>query len=186
MSSPSGHLRPISYAVLAMVGQRGGSGPELAEGAGRAAELFWAGGASQMYAELRRLTRLGYLSERREPAKTRPRTVYHLTATGRRAIGRWLAEPSRYPRVQHEAGLRVAAADLGDERAVVASLRALRDDLPRLEGLVGEIEARAAMFPHRARYLRLEMSLARKMIRAHREWVDEVERELGEPHADGQ
>ena len=163
-----------------MVGRGGGSGPELAQQAGRAAELFWAGGASQMYSELRRLTRLGYLRERREPAKTRPRTVYALTGAGRGAMRRWLAEPSRYPRVQHEAGVRVAAADLGDAHAVVESLRALRADLPRLEGLVGEIEARAAKFPHRARYLRLEMSLARRLITAHREWVDEVERELGE------
>jgi len=162
-----------------MVGRGGGSGPDLAEGARRGAPLFWTGGASQLYAELRRLTRLGYLAARTEPAKTRPRTVYSLTAKGLETFRAWLAEPSEYPRIQHEAGVRLAAADLGDEDTVVQSLRALREGLPDLERLADEIEERATMFPHRARYIILELSLARRLIQAHRDWVDEVERELG-------
>lgn len=181
-SSPrSDDLRSFSYVVLAMVGRGGGSGPELAEQAGRAAPIFWTGGASQMYAELRRLARLGYLHAEKTPARTRHRTTYHLTQAGRDAIRDWIGRPSSYPRIQHEAGVRVAAADLGDDGALLESLRALRAQLPRLEQLVAEVEQRAARYPHRARYLRLEMSLGRRLINAHHDWIDEVEQTLGGP-----
>jgi hypothetical protein len=32
--------------------------------------------------------------------------------------------------------------------------------------------------PHRERYLRLNHALARKLVEAHREWLDEVEKAL--------
>jgi hypothetical protein len=107
-----------------------------------------------------------------------PPTVCSLTPKGPSAIRTWLARPSEYPRIQHAAGVRLAAADLGDERAVVESLRALRDGLPELERLGDEIEERASMSAHRARYIILELSLARRLIQAHRDWVDAVEHTL--------
>jgi hypothetical protein len=68
----------------------------------------------------RRLTDDGYLSTRAEPAKTRPRTIYELTDKGHEAIRAWLAEPSVFPRIQHEAAIRLYASDLGDTAAVLA------------------------------------------------------------------
>ena len=41
---------------------------------------------SQYYAEPKRLARLGYLSARKEPGKTRERTHYTLTAKGLDAL----------------------------------------------------------------------------------------------------
>jgi hypothetical protein len=43
------------------------------------------------------------------------------------------------------------------------------------------MEAARPAFPHRERYLRLEHSLARRLLQAHLDWIDEVERELGVP-----
>ena len=40
-------------------------------------------------------------------------------------------------------------------------------------------EETAKTLPHRERYLRLVHSLGRRLLRAHEEWADEVERELG-------
>jgi hypothetical protein len=37
----------------------------------------------------------------------------------------------------------------------------------------------APTLPHRERYLRLNHRLARKLVVAHLEWLDEVELELG-------
>jgi hypothetical protein len=37
----------------------------------------------------------------------------------------------------------------------------------------------AAMRPHRERYLLLTQSLGRRLVRTYRDWIDEVERELG-------
>jgi hypothetical protein len=92
---------------------------------------------------------------------------------------RWLAEPSSYPRLQHEAAIRLFASDPGDADDVVRSLRALRDDLPRIEALCDLYEERARSIPHRTRAIVLELSLARRLVRAHREWIADVERELG-------
>ena len=47
--------------------------------------LDWAG-ESQYYVEPKRLARLGYLEARKEPGKTRERTVYTLTDKGLEAL----------------------------------------------------------------------------------------------------
>jgi DNA-binding PadR family transcriptional regulator len=144
-----------------------------------AAPLFWSGGASHVLREARRLADDGYLRARTEPAKTRPRTVYEMTDKGLEAFREWLAAPSGYPRIQHEAAIRLFASDLGDIAAVVASLRALREELPRLEQVCDMYEERAQAIPHRTKAIVLELSLARRIIQAHRDWIDDVERELG-------
>ena len=40
-------------------------------------------------------------------------------------------------------------------------------------------EEAAATVPHREKYLLINHRLARRLVAAHREWIDEVERELG-------
>jgi DNA-binding PadR family transcriptional regulator len=176
----SSELSPISYTVMSLVGRNGASGPELVEMATGGGALFWTGAASHVLRVARRLAGDGYLRTRTEPAKTRPRTVYELAPKGRRAFRAWLAEPSTYPRIQHEAAVRLFASDLGDIEAVLRSLRALREDLPRLEALCDMFEERAQAIPHRTRTTVVELSLARRLIQAHRDWLDEVEREFGE------
>jgi hypothetical protein len=37
----------------------------------------------------------------------------------------------------------------------------------------------SATLPHREKYLRINHRLARRLIAAHREWIADVERELG-------
>jgi len=175
----STELSPISYAVMSLVGRDGASGPELVEMATGAAPLFWTGASTHVLRVARRLAEAGYLSARTEPAKTRPRTVYELTDKGLGALRDWLAAPSSYPRIQHEAAVRLFASDLGDLEAVLGSLRALRDDLPRLEALCDMFEERAQAIPHRTTAIRLELSLVRRLLHAHRDWIDDVERELG-------
>jgi PadR family transcriptional regulator, regulatory protein AphA len=164
---------------MALVGRGGASGPELVEMATGAAPLFWTGGGSHVLREARRLADDGYLATRLEPAKTRPRTVFELTEKGHRAMREWLATPSAYPRIQHEAAIRLFASDLGNTETVVESLRALREQLPQLEALCDLYEERAQAIPHRTKAIVLELSLARRLIQAHRDWIDEVERELG-------
>lgn len=81
--------------------------------------------------------------------------------------------------MQHEGALRVVAGDYADDAALLASLGALRADLDELEVLLAEPRRHAHELPHRTRYLRLVDSLGRRMIEAQREWLAEVEAELG-------
>jgi PadR family transcriptional regulator AphA len=174
----SNRLTPFSYTVLALVG-RGGAGPhDLARMMRQQGTLYWAAAESQWYAEPKRLERLGYLRSRKEPGRTTERTHYDLTPTGRAALRAWIAEPSQLPRIQHEAIVRLLAADLSDDATVLASLEALRDEIAVQRARFDEAEEIAATLPHRERYLRLVHRLGRALLDAHERWLDDVEREL--------
>src|SRR5919205_2855496 len=100
------HLNLFSYEILGLVG-RGGAGPhDLLRMAQRGRILAWAG-ESQYYVETKRLARLGYLEARKEPGKTRERTVYTLTDKGRDALRAWARTPARFTPVKSEPLVRL-------------------------------------------------------------------------------
>jgi hypothetical protein len=75
---------------------------------------------------------------------------------------------------------RVLASDLAeDERVVAESLDALRTEIAELSAGIEDDERRSAEIPHRQRQLKLVRSLGTRLLQAHLEWIDEVERELG-------
>jgi PadR family transcriptional regulator, regulatory protein AphA len=175
-SDPS--LTPFSYAVLVLVGERG-AGPHDLVQMMRRGRVYWSASESQWYAEPKRLERLGLLRSRKEPGRTRARTHYELTDAGRDALRAWAVTPAGFPRLQNEAILRVLAADLvGDARAL-EGLRGLHDELDELDAAIDAAEEEARRLPHRERYLLLNHRLARRLVAAHREWLADVERELG-------
>jgi DNA-binding PadR family transcriptional regulator len=174
----SDQLTPFSYAVLVLVGE-GGAGPHDLVQMMRRGRVYWASSESQWYAEPKRLERLGLLRSRREPGRTRPRTVYELTAAGRAALREWAVTPVGFPRIQNEAIVKVLASDLGDDAAVAAAVGAMREQIAELEAGMDAAERLIPALPHRARNLRLVHRYGRALLALHREWVAEVERELG-------
>ena len=91
----------------------------------------------------------------------------------------WAATPVGFPRIQNEPIVRVLAADIvGDERAL-DGLRGLRAELDELDASIDAAEVVARSLPHRERYLMLNHRLARRIVAAHREWLDDAERTLG-------
>ena len=74
-------LTLFSYEILGLVGRGGAGAHDLLRMAQRGRILAWAG-ESQYYIEPKRLAGLGYLAARKEPGKTRERTVYTLTEKG--------------------------------------------------------------------------------------------------------
>jgi DNA-binding PadR family transcriptional regulator len=174
----SADLNPFSYVILALVG-RGGAGPHDLVRMMRRGRVYWAAAESHFYAEPKRLERLGYLRSQKQPGRTRERTHYELTEQGERALVEWLAQPASFPRIQHEAVVRVLAGDLVDDGTTLESLDGLRAELAEISADLDAGEAAAGALPHRARYLRLVHSLGRRLVRAHEEWLEEVERELG-------
>jgi DNA-binding PadR family transcriptional regulator len=171
-------LTPFSYAILVLVG-RGGAGAHDLVRMARQGRIYAAAAESQYYAEPKRLERLGYLSSRREAGRTHERTHYSLTDQGLEALRAWARGPVRFPRVLHEGVVRLLAADLVGEEPVRESIAGLRDELDELDGLLDRAEETAAALPHREKYLRINHRLARRLVAAHREWIADVERELG-------
>ena len=176
--SNSKELTTFSYVILALVG-RGGAGPHDIVRMMRQGAQFWSTSESHYYAEPKRLAKLGYLSARSEPGRTRPRTHYELTDKGVAALRAWLVEPAALPRVQHEGIVKLLAADFSDDATVAASVAGLRAEFDAAEAQLDAQVERIADVPHRARYLRLINDYGRRVLDAERGWLDEVERELG-------
>jgi DNA-binding PadR family transcriptional regulator len=88
----SSELSLFSYEILGLVGGTGAGPHELRQMVRRGRILDWAG-ESQYYAEPKRLASLGYLQARKEPGKTRERTVYTLTDKGLEALREYARNP---------------------------------------------------------------------------------------------
>lgn len=176
MSSP--HLTAFSYVILALVGE-GGAGAHDLVAAMRRGRPYWTDSPRHFYAEPKRLAKLGYLAAHKEPGVTKERTVYVLTDSGRDALRRWIAEPSRFPRIQNEALARLVAGYLVPDEDLLASFSGLREDLEQVRAGLADAEAFAGTLPERERYLRLVHSLGHRLVDGIASWLDEVEQEFG-------
>jgi DNA-binding PadR family transcriptional regulator len=176
----SGDLTLFSYEILGLVGREGAGAHDLLRLARRGRMLAWAG-ESQYYTEPKRLARLGYLSTRKEPGKTRERTVYTLTDKGLDALRAYARTPVALTPVKSDPLLRLLVCDLVGEEVTRESLATLRADIEDLWGRLDDSERSAARLPHREKYLRIVNGFLRRLLELHLELVDEVDRELAPP-----
>ena len=124
---PARDLTTTSYAILGLLAIRPWSAYEMTSQMRRGLRLYWPRAESGVYDEPRNLIRHGLATARAEPTGRRPRTVYSITAKGRRALRRWLAQPSAPPRFEAEALVRTVFADGGTKEALLATLRLMRE-----------------------------------------------------------
>jgi DNA-binding PadR family transcriptional regulator len=148
----------------------------------RGAQIYYAVAPSRLYAEPKRLEQLGYVSSEKRPGKTRERTFYTLTRKGREALRRWALEPPAFPRIQNEAVLKLMLGNiLRDDEKLLASLLKLREEIEAEQAKRDEARQGYEALPHRKRYLLLNHKLGTRLLQVHREWLDDVERELRQP-----
>jgi (2Fe-2S) ferredoxin len=100
-------------------------------------------------------------------------------AGGRSWRRRLLACPVRNEPRQHEAVVRLPAADIVGEPPVLDSLRALRAEIADIAARLDAAEAVACTIPSRDYYLLVNRRLARRIVQVHTDWLNEVEQELG-------
>lgn len=170
-------LTSFSYEVLALVGSGGAGAHDLLRMAKQGRFLAWAG-ESQYYVEPKRLAKLGYLEARKEPGKTRERTVYTLTEKGLDALREWVRTPLRFTPFKSEALIRTLATDLVGEDAVREGFATLREDLEDMRVRVEETAERAKALPHREKYLNLGLEFIEGLIGLYEELVDKVEQDF--------
>ena len=176
-SSVNPELTLFSYEILGLVGRGGAGAHDLLRMARRGRMLDWAG-ESQYYVEPKRLARLGYLEARREPGRTRERTVYTLADKGLDALREYAATPVTATPVKSDALLRLLICDLVGEDVTRTSIGTLRDDIADLRERLDESERAAVEYPHRAKYLLLVTAHLRRLLGLHEQLIDDVEREL--------
>ena len=104
------------------------------------------------------------------------------TDKGREALRRWVLEPPAFPRIQNEAVLKLMCGDiLGDDEKLLDTLLTLRDEIEAQQAKRDEARQRYEAIPHRKRYLLLNHELGTRLLQVHREWLDDVQRELTRP-----
>jgi DNA-binding PadR family transcriptional regulator len=87
-------LTPTSYIVLGLLERAGEATPyDLKQFVALGLGDTWSVPHAQLYSEPERLTKAGFLSERREEGGRR-RRHYKITAKGRKALREWLGEPT--------------------------------------------------------------------------------------------
>src|SRR5438876_3295877 len=130
MATPE--LSLFSYEVLGLVG-RHGAGPHDLLGLAKQWRFFNWAGESQYYTEPKRLAKLGYLAARKEPGKTRQRTVYALTDKGLQALQEYARTPVAFTPLKSEPLIRLLIADLVGEEITRESMATLRVDIADIE-----------------------------------------------------
>jgi DNA-binding PadR family transcriptional regulator len=183
----SKELSLFSYEILGLVGGQGAAPHDLLRLAKRGRMLAWAG-ESQYYTEPKRLAKLGYLEARKEPGKTRERTLYSLTDKGLEALREYARTPVSFTPLKSDTLLRLLIADLVGEAVTRKSMAALRDEVADIRWRLDDAERTAKELPHREKYLLLVISFLRRLLDLHLELVDDVERELApgrSPRASG-
>src|SRR6266513_1751317 len=136
-SPVNNELTLFSYEILGLVGRGGAGAHDLLRMAKRGRILAWAG-ESQYYTEPKRLAELGYLAARKEPGKTRERTVYTLTDRGLQALREWAQTPVTLTPLKSEPLLRLLICDLVGEEITRESMTTLRDDIADLQARLDE------------------------------------------------
>jgi DNA-binding PadR family transcriptional regulator len=127
MSTQLPRLTTTTYGVLGLLAVRPHSTYELAKAMGRSVGRAWARAQSKLFEEPKKLVEHGYASAREEFVGRRPRTVYTITRSGRRALSAWLAEPGDGPVLEFEGLVKLVFADHGtrdDALATIARARA--------------------------------------------------------------
>jgi DNA-binding PadR family transcriptional regulator len=139
--------------------------------------LDWAG-ESQYYVEPKRLARLGYLDARKEPGRTRERTVYSLTDKGLEALREYARTPVHFQPIKSELLLRLLICDLVGEDVTKRSVSTLRDDVADLQARLREAAEGATSLPHRRKYLLMIVDFLERLLELHLDLVSRVERDL--------
>lgn len=183
----SSRLTTTSYAILGALSLRAWSAYDLTAYMRRSAiRSVWPRTESRLYAEPKNLVKHGLATATKEYTGQRSRTVYRITAAGRRALRKWLSEPPARHQMEDETMLKLALADQGTRDQALATIQA---DLEGMEDLMTELLplARAAtdgtgLFPERRHISALNGRYTLARLRARLdfltrafEWISEWE-----------
>ena len=87
-------LSATAKAILGIVAMRPRTGYEIKAFVDNSTRFFWAASYGQIYPELKRLAENGLIEGTDEPTGGRRRTVYTITAAGKKRLREWHREPS--------------------------------------------------------------------------------------------
>jgi DNA-binding PadR family transcriptional regulator len=116
----------------------------------RSVGRIWPRAQSKLFEEPKKLVEHGYATAREESVGRRPRTVYTITRSGRRALAAWLAEPGDGPALEFEGLVKLIFADHGSRADALATIARAREWAVEMN--VGNIEAAEKFVESEGRY----------------------------------
>jgi DNA-binding PadR family transcriptional regulator len=169
-------LTTTSYSILGLLAIKPWTTYELAQQMQRALGQFWPRAESKLYEEPKKLVAHGLARASTEMVGKRPRTLYTITAKGRRAMAAWVSTPGDGPVLEFEQMIKVFFAEHGtkdDLLATIASARRWVDnryiasrDIPK-----GYLEGRGP-FPERLPWLLLSGQFLTEFTLAVERWAE--------------
>ena len=165
-----------AYVILGMLRHQPRTGYEIKAAVDNSTRFFWAASYGQIYPELKQLAEAGLVEGKAEPRGGRKRTVYRLTAAGRKELRRWLERPARTLELRDEGLLKLFfSSESSPESAVqaVAAKRRLHEEkLARLKAIEPKVKRFEDPYPYMV--LRHGIALSEWTIA----WCERAEREL--------
>ena len=170
------NLTTTSYAILGLLAVRPWGTYELAGQMDRALGLFWPRARSKIYEEPKKLAALGLAKATDDSTGRRRRTVYAITAKGRRVLAAWVRRPGAGPVLEFEGLVKVFFAEHGTKADLLAQIDAVRGWLEDRAAMSLEIpeeylEGRGA-FPERLPWLVLTGQFLEELDLAVERWAD--------------
>lgn len=175
-------LPTTSYAVLGMLAIQPWSAYELTRQIRRSLSYCLPKAESVLYAEPKRLVRLGLATSRTEPNGQRTRTIYEITDRGRTTLRVWLGTGPTDPQFEFEPLLRLVFADAGSKDDIIRSVRVARD-WARAHLDEGRVQCRDYLetggpFPDRLHLIALFARLYGELLDVIDRWCGVAEREI--------
>ena len=133
-------LNATAKVIIGMLAARPRSGYEIKQVVDHSTRFFWAASYGQIYPELKRLEREGLIEGADAPQGARARTVYELTAEGRRAARGWIARPPEVFELRDEGLLKLFFAGVTDPDRGPAVARERAERAREVAERLGEIE----------------------------------------------
>jgi DNA-binding PadR family transcriptional regulator len=171
-------LTTTSYAILGLLAIKPWTTYELAQQMQRALGQFWPRAESKLYEEPKKLVAHGLARASSEMVGKRPRTVYTITAKGRRAMAAWVpaASTGDGPVLEFEQLVKVFFAEHGtkeDLLATIASARKWADDrfIASRDIPQGYLDGRGP-FPERLPWLLLSGQFLNEFTLAVERWAE--------------
>lgn len=176
-------LTTTSYALLGLLSLRPHTAYDLAQQASRSLAFVWQVSDSQLYEHPKRLVDLGLVRSKLQPAgPRRSRTLYEITAAGRRALRDWLSTSPAEPRWEDEVLLRIMVADHAGPAELLATIEdhrsAVLDQFRRGQARIREQLDGTAPYPERASLNVLWWTYCAEQMQTRLAWLDRIEAEV--------
>ena len=136
-------LSPTAYVILGMVSREPRSGYEIKALVDNSVRFFWAASYGQIYPELKRLSEAGLVEGVDSPRGDRKRTLYAITAEGKRALAEWLRQAPETFEMREEGLLKLFFSGILPPEQAAETLRRMREHRRRVAARLREIEPQA-------------------------------------------